>query len=49
VTTNIISNLVNGSTWFSLNPGDNLFMTTAETNPENLDAYCILTDQFEGV
>ena len=49
VTTNIIGQLVSGSTWFTLNPGDNLFMTTADTNPENLDAYCILTDQFEGV
>lgn len=49
VTTNIIGQLVSGSTWFTLNPGDNLFMTTAQTNPENLDAYCVLTDQFEGV
>jgi hypothetical protein len=49
VTTNIIGQLVSGSTWFTLNPGDNLFMTTADTNPENLDAYCVLTDQFEGV
>ena len=49
VTTNIIGQLVSGSTWFTLNPGDNLFMITADTNPENLDAYCVLTDQFEGV
>lgn len=49
VTTNIIGNLVNGSTWFTLTPGDNLFVITAETTPENLDAYTVLTDQFEGV
>lgn len=49
VTTNIIGNLKNGSTWFQLNPGDNIFTTTAATNPENLDTYCIITDQFEGV
>jgi predicted phage tail component-like protein len=48
-TTNIIGNLVNGSTWFVLNPGDNIFTTTAETNPENLDAYCLVIDQYEGV
>lgn len=47
--TNIIGQLASGSTWFTLNPGDNLFMTTAQTNPENLDAYCVITDQFEGV
>ena len=49
VTTNIIGQLISGSTWFTLNPGDNLFTTTAQTNPENLDAYCVITDQFEGV
>lgn len=49
ITTNIIGNLVNGSTWFTLNPGDNLFITTAQTNPENLEAYCLITNQYEGV
>ena len=49
VTTNIIGQLASGSTWFTLNPGDNLFMITAQTNPENLDAYCLITDLFEGV
>lgn len=48
-TTNIIGNLVNGSTWFTLTPGDNLFVVTAEGTPENLDAYVITTDLFEGV
>ena len=49
VKTNIIGLLKNGSTWFQLNPADNLFTTTATANPENLDSYCIVTDQFEGV
>lgn len=49
VTTNIIGNLVNGSTWFTLTPGDNLFIITAEGTPENLDSYAVITDQFEGV
>ena len=49
VTTNIIGALENGSTWFVLNPGDNIFMASAETNPEYLEAYCIVRDQFEGV
>lgn len=49
VVTNIIGNLVNGSTWFQLAPGDNIFTTSAQTNPENLDAYCIVVNQFEGV
>lgn len=48
-TTNIIGQLVSGSTWFSIDPGDNLFIVTADTNPANLDAYCIITDLFEGV
>lgn len=49
ITTNIIGQLASGSTWFTLNPGDNLFMTTAQTSPENLEAYCVITDLFEGV
>ena len=48
-TTNILSNLVNGSTWFQLQPGDNLFSATAVSNPENVSVYCIITDLFEGV
>lgn len=49
VTTNIIGNLVQGSSWFVFEPGDNLFMITALTNPENLKAYCIIADKYEGV
>lgn len=48
-TTNIIGSLQNGSTWFVINPGDNLFTVTADDNPENLDAYTVLTELFEGV
>lgn len=49
VTTNIIGSLKSGSTWFQLSPADNIFTTDAATNPENLDVYCVVTDQFEGV
>lgn len=49
VTTNIIGNLVSGSTWFQLTPGDNIMMVTADNHPENLNVYCVLTDMFEGV
>lgn len=49
VTTNIIGNLVNGSTWFQLLPGDNLFLITADTGAVNLEAYCLITNRFEGV
>ena len=49
ITTNIIGNLAGGSTWLIFDPGDNIYMATAEESPENLDCYCILTDQFEGV
>lgn len=45
----IISNLAENSTWFSLTPGDNLFMITATNGAENIEAYCLLTDKYEGV
>ena len=46
---NIIGNMVYGSSWFQLMPGDNMFIVTADTMPENL--YCTFTivNQFEGV
>lgn len=46
---NIIGSVENGSTWFQIVPADNLYQITAAVNPENLDAYILLTDQFEGV
>ena len=49
VTSNIIGSLDSGSSWFQLLPGDNLFVTGADTLPENLDAYCVITDLYEGV
>ncbi len=47
--TNLIGSLKEGSTWFKLAPGDNIFTATAGANPQNLDAVCIIQDQFEGV
>ena len=49
VRTNIVGNIKNGSTWFQFKPGDNLFITSAQTNPENLETYVVITDQFVGV
>lgn len=49
VTTNIIGDLVEGSTWFQLLPQDNSFTATADANPEYMLATCTVTDQFEGV
>lgn len=46
---NLIGSLKDGSTWFQLAPGDNIYTTTAEGNPQNLDAICIIQNQFEGV
>lgn len=49
VTTSIIGSLTSNSTWLQLMPGDNTFTVTADTNPQNLDAYCTVTNQYEGV
>lgn len=49
ITTSIIGNLTSNSTWLQLMPGDNIFTITADTNPQNLDAYCTVTNQYEGV
>ena len=49
VKTNIVGNIKNGSTWFQFKPGDNLFITTADSSPENLETYVVISDQFEGV
>ena len=49
VTSNIIGHLDQGSTWLSLNPGDNIFLVTATTTPENMIVTAIERDQFEGV
>ena len=49
VTTSIIGSLTSNSTWLQLMPGDNTFTVTADVNPQNLDAYCTVTNQYEGV
>lgn len=49
VTTNIIGDLADGSTWFQLIPGDNLFTITADATPENMQVSFTVTELFEGV
>lgn len=47
--TNIVGLLEQGSTWFSLLPGDNVFIYTADTNPENLYLTFDVLNQYQGV
>lgn len=49
VTTNIIGNMQVGSSWFLLQAGDNIFTSTADSNPENMVIVFSIIDQFEGV
>lgn len=49
VTSNIVGSIREGSTWLQLQPSNNYLIVTAETYPENLLGYCIVTSQFEGV
>ena len=49
VTTNLIGYMENGSTWFQLVPGDNLFTVNADSMPENMEVSFTVTNQFEGV
>lgn len=46
---NIIGKFVQGSNWLQLIPGDNVYIVTADTNPENMEVYFIITNQYEGV
>lgn len=46
---NLISALAEGSTWFVLAPGDNVFASNADGNPEYMYITFTLVDQFEGV
>jgi hypothetical protein len=48
-TSNIINDMVRGSTWFQLMTGDNVFSYGADEYPENLSCTFIYTDEFEGV
>lgn len=48
-TINKIDALENGSNWFILESGDNVFTATADQNPENMVTTFTIIDQFEGV
>lgn len=45
----LVGTLKEGSTWFKLSQGDNIFIATAAGNPQNMNAICIKQDQYEGV
>ena len=47
--TNIVGKIRQGSTWFQLAPGDNLFLYDCDEFPENLQCTFIMTNQYEGV
>lgn len=49
ITTNIVGDIKEGSVWLQISPGNNYFIVTASSYPENLLAYCTVTSQFEGV
>lgn len=49
VTTNIINDIEPGSTWFHIEPGDNMFLYTADEYPENLRCTFVHSDQYGGV
>ena len=49
ITTNIIGYLDQGSTWFQLTPGDNVFTVVADENPENMNVMFKIIEQYEGV
>lgn len=48
-TTSIVGNIASGSTWLQIDPGDNIFQITADSNPENIIAFCNTVTQYEGV
>ena len=49
VTTNIINDIESGSTWFEIEPGDNIFLYTADEYPENLRCTFVHSDKYGGV
>lgn len=49
VTSNLIGSLAEGSTWFTLIPGDNVFTLAADSLAENMLVTFTVTDQYEGV
>lgn len=49
VTTNIINAIEYGSSWFQIEPGDNMFLYTADAYPENLRCTFVHSDCYGGV
>lgn len=49
VTSGIVGLLQDGSTWFQLSPGDNVFTIDADSMVENISLTFTVIDQFEGV
>lgn len=49
VTTNIINKIQSGSSWFQIEPGDNMFLYTADEYPENLYCTFIHSNKYGGV
>lgn len=49
VKTNIINDIESGSTWFQIEPGDNMFLYTADEYPENLRCTFVHSDLYGGV
>ena len=49
VTSNIINDIEPGSTWFQIEPGDNMFLYTADEYPENLRCTFEHSDKYGGV
>lgn len=49
VTTGIVGSLADGSSWFQLVPGDNVFTIAADSLAENMVVTFIIVDQYEGV
>lgn len=49
ITTNIINKLEPGSSWFVIEPGDNIFLYTADEFPDNLRCKFIHSNKYGGV
>ena len=49
ITSNIINSIAAGSTWFQIEPGDNMFLYSADEYPENLNCTFIHSDNYGGV
>ena len=46
---NLIGHMQRNSTWFQLQPGDNVFTTAADAGAENMMVTFTVVDQFQGV